>query len=258
MQTTVDDLDWIVASLERTPERLARFKRDSAAFDLPIELVEATDGRETNFDELAQLDLVVPGRMGGWDADGVGSALTHWMCWHQVIETGRPTCIFEDTALLRADFVERILQLANALPSGWDIVQLGYNTNSALEIAMVADSYFQGGFSGPYETEAERAAFAASTGPAVPLRLRHSFGNFAYLVSPAGAQKLIDDCFPLAGRYFPVGALGHKTLRSTTIDGVMNTVYGTLQAYAAFPPLAIPVRDQAASAEQPPSPAAGA
>lgn len=256
MQITVDDLDWIVVSLERTPDRLARFKRDSAAFDLPIDLVEATDGRETSFDELAALDLLVPGRMGGWDADGVGNALTHWMCWHQVIESGRPTCIFEDVAQLRADFVERTLQLAGRLPAGWDIAQLGYNTDSAIEMAIVADSYFQGGFSGRYDSEAERAAFAQSTGPAVPLRLRHAFGSFAYLVSPAGAQKLIDGCFPLAGRYFPVGALGHKTVRSTTIDGVMNTIYGTLQAYMAFPPLAIRVRDPVASAEQP-NPAQG-
>jgi len=243
MQTSgkarVSDLDWIVLSLERTPERLARFQADSARLGLPIETVAATDGRETNPQELAELGLIVPGRMNGWDADSVGNALSHWLCWHQTIESERPTCIFEDDAFLRGDFVERVLGLLDELPPDWDLLLLGYNTNSTIEVAITPDCYYRAHFARRNDSAEELASFAAADGAVVAMRLHHAFGSFAYLVSPAGAQKLIDGCFPLAGRYVSVPALG-ADIRATTLDGIMNAVFATTQAYAAFPPLALP------------------
>ena len=78
-RAAITDLDWLVMSLARTPDQLAKFQADNGHLGLPIEIVEATDGLEVNRAELAELDLIIPDHRGGWSESTIGHALAHWL-----------------------------------------------------------------------------------------------------------------------------------------------------------------------------------
>jgi hypothetical protein len=235
--TKVEDIDWVVLSAESTPERLAQFNSTNGHLGLPVEVVAATEGREVDFRELVQLDLVDP-EIHDWDAEGVANALSHWLCWHQAVETQRPTCVFRDSAVLRRDFVPRALGLVDAVPDGWEFLQLGCDTQSGIDFQITPDCRYRGRFTRGTALEEDLEIFVATATPVVPLRLFNAFGAFAYVVTPAGAQRLIDQCFPLATRVLNVPCLRGR-IRTTSIDGVMNQFFGSMPAHVCFPPLAL-------------------
>lgn len=239
----IGDIDWVVLSLERLPGRLARFWADNGALGLPIESVPATDGVDMDRQELAQLDLLLPDQMHGWTDDAIGNAFSHWLCWHRAVESNRPICILEDRALLRRDFVSRLPGLLAAMPPGWDLLHLGNNTNSIVEFKITPDCTLHGEFAGPFVSATSLEIFAGTVDAVAPLRLHNAFGSFAYVVSPAGAQRLIDACFPLAANVITLSPRQHAQLWAVTVDGLMNRVYQSIEAYLCFPPIALPTSD---------------
>jgi len=74
----------------------------------------------------------------------------------------------------------------------------------------------------------------------------HSFGTSAYAVSPTGAAKILDFCFPLSNRSVTVDCLG-RTFPAYSIDCLLNHFYGDNLCFAAFPPLAITPHDKTQS-----------
>ncbi len=234
----IEDIDWVVLNLERSPEQLARFRQANDRHRLPIELVPATDGLEVNLRELTDLGLAMPEDIEEWDRDAIGSALSHWLCWYQAVESGRPVGIFEDRALLRHDFPQRVTGLFGKLPPDWEMVQLGYNTDAVLDVQVSPVCRFRGVFSTKY-TYGDPADFVNQREPVGPVRVFNAFGTFAYVVTPAGAQKLIDACFPLSTRTVSIPAMSIR-LRATSLDALMNNVFSELQVYACLPPLAQP------------------
>lgn len=235
--TAVEDIDWLVLSAESRPERLAQFKSTNGHLGLPIEVVAASEAREVDLRELAQIDLVDP-EIDEWDAEGVANALSHWLCWHQAVETQRTICIFQDSAVLRHDFVPRVQGLLGVIPEGWEYLQLGINTQSGIDFQITPDCRYRGRFTRETAREADLETFMAAVTPVVPLRLFNAFGGFAYMVTPAGAQRLIEQCFPLATQVLNVPCLRGR-IRTNSIDAVMNQFFGSMPAHVCFPPLAL-------------------
>lgn len=242
----VEDIDWVVLSPESTPERLVKFNLTNGHLGLPLEVVAPTEGSEVDLRELAQLDLVDPETIDEWNADGVANALSHWLCWHQAVETQRVTCVLDDSAVLRRDFVPRVLGLLDVVPDGWQFLQLGYDTQSAIDFHITPDCRYRGRFTRATAHEEDLETFAATTSPVVPLRLFNAFGGFAYIVTPDGAQELIDQCFPLMTKVVNVPCLQGR-IRTRTIDAVMNQFFGAMPAYVCFPPLALTRAEPAAT-----------
>lgn len=235
--TTTDDIDWVVLSAESTPERLAQFDSANGYLGLPIEVVAVTEGRDIDLRELVQIELVDPD-IDEWGAGAVATALSHWLCWHQAVETQRPTCVFQDSAVLRRDFVPRVQGLLDAIPNGWEYLQLGCDTQSGIDFQITPDCRYRGRFTRDRANDEDLEIFAAAVTPVVPLRLFNAFGGFAYIVTPAGAQRLIEQCFPLATRVLNVPCLKRR-VRTTSIDTVMNQFFGSMPAHVCFPPLAL-------------------
>jgi glycosyl transferase, family 25 len=70
----------------------------------------------------------------------------------------------------------------------------------------------------------------------MPLRLHSAFGLVCYTLSPRGAKKFSERCFPLRNEsIFVPGLRRHVT--NFGIDVAMNQHYANLQAFACFPPL---------------------
>jgi hypothetical protein len=78
--------------------------------------------------------------------------------------------------------------------------------------------------------------------------MRNFFGLCAYLVTPKGARRLLELCFPLDGRPIFYGQLG-RAMVAWTIDARMNDHLGEIGAYVCAPPLAMATNDAASSAK---------
>lgn len=241
------DIDWVVISLKRTPERLQQFRAATQQLGLRIEALEAVDGLELDREDLEQdglISVALP-----WGPGAIGAALSHRQCWLGAIKSNRPVCIFEDDVVLRHDFAARAVELLATLPDEWDLIHFGYNTDSILDVEAAPGLNVRGEFDPRYSSALELERFAASSGRVAPARLHRVFGACCYAVSPRGANKLIEGCFPLSVKSVVFHALRLYILPQTS-DVVMNGLYQQMHAYVCLPPVAMPINDKKASTVQ--------
>lgn len=235
------DIDWVLISLKRTPERLELFQLINAQVGLRYEVLEAVDGQTVDRQKLVDAGLIVEGLP--WKPGAVGAALSHLLCWERAVKTGRAVGIVEDDVFLRHDFLESSNQVMGALPPDWDIIHLGFNTDSVFDLEIHPGCNVRGGFSAWFPSLEDCERFVVSTDPAIPVRMHNSFGNCCYVVSPSGAGRLIDACLPMSDRVIPMPTMG-AMLRSHSKDGLMNEQYRTMAAYVSVPPIAVPINDK--------------
>ena len=247
--TAVSDIDWLLISLKRTPERLAHFQAVNSHLGLPIEILEAVDGLKVDRQGLIDSGLMESDIT--WGPGAIGAALSHRLCWLRAVETGRPVFIVEYDVYLRRDFVTKTLGVIDALPDHWEIVHFGYNTDSGVDIELLPGSPVRGLFNRPFPTQKDCQEFVEETSPVVPLRLNNAFGNCSYLLAPRGAQKMLDGCFPMSITPFFVPVLKYY-LRPQSKDGRMNALYRNMEAFVCVPPLSMPVNDKRTSTVQAP------
>ena len=240
--------DCYVINLARTPERMAAFLRQNAASGIAFKRFEAVDGNALSPDEAVRMGVIKPNTRWNTKAT-IGVALSHRNLWDKAIADQRPILVFEDDAYVREN-VKASFGAALAAVGEWDIILLGYNTDSILEIEMLPEFVFSGLFALRYPSPEQLRRFAAAAVPTVLLKLRHAFGICGYAVSPAGAKRLREGCFPMDNRMleFPNTA---RRLPAYSIDGLMNAFYAGLRAYAAVPPLVLPPNDKAKSTVMP-------
>lgn len=236
-----DEIDWMLISLKRTPERLVAFEAANAKVGLKYELLEAVDGRLVDKEQLVR-DGIATAELA-WGPGAIGAALSHRLCWERAVETGRPVGVLEDDIYMRHDFVRRMAELSESLPDDWDLIQFGFNTDTVARFEVLPGCVLYGEFSSKYPTEVDCERFAASSGPVLPTRIQLSFGNCCYAVSPTGAQRLIDGCFPLID-YTPHIPWMDGQLVAKSKDILMNGIYWDMKAYASLPPIAMPLNDK--------------
>jgi GR25 family glycosyltransferase involved in LPS biosynthesis len=235
------DIDWVVISLKRTPERMELFELINAHVGLPYEVMEAIDGQLLDREELARTGITVEGLE--WTPGAIGAALSHRLCWERAIETGLPVGILEDDVVLRHDFIERRNDVFSLLPDDWEIVHLGFNTDGFFNLSVYPNTILAGGFSSYYPTWEDCQRFAASSGQVIPVRANNTFGNCCYAVSPKGAKRLIDGCFPLSRKNAPMSAM-RAVILAKNKDTLMNEFYSSMGAYVCLPPIALPINDK--------------
>ncbi len=235
-----------VISLPRTPQRLDRFRKWNEASGIDFEVLKAVDGRGLMIN-LVGPAVLKPGTVS-YTQGGVGSALSHRMLWQGCADGETPFLICEDDAALRADAASAIPALMARLPAGWDMICLGYNPDTLIELDIGAGIRLRFGFPALNPPPEQLGRFVSSQTPVGAARLVNFFGLCAYVLSPQGARRLLDLCFPLDDRAVFVEALGHKVW-VTTLDGRINTHLEEIAAYAAIPPIALPDNHAARSAK---------
>jgi GR25 family glycosyltransferase involved in LPS biosynthesis/LPS sulfotransferase NodH len=235
-----------VINLQRRTDRRQQFLQDNDRVPgIEFDFVEGVDGDKVELRSLVEQALVVPG-LQGFTQGMLGCSLSHRKVWQQASSRRQPVVAFEDDAILRTDFAPQLAALVGQLPADWDFVLLGYNLDSVLTTELVPGVAMATGFvttqPGPIDTAKFREV---STAPLLQ-PLRHAYGLCGYLVSPQGADQLLEMCFPLANRRVFIPAL-NRFVVADGIDSLMNVFYRHLHAYCSLPPLVMSPNDKATS-----------
>ncbi len=243
-----DLFDCRVINLARHPHRLEQFLGQNATAGFDIERFDAIDGSSIEIGTAIANGIIANGAK--FTTGAVGVAMSHREIWHESIARAKCVLVFEDDAVLRHDFRDVLPPLVAQLPDDWEIVLLGYNTDSVLDLKLWGGGIsLHGFFSVQYPTPAQLSDFAASKAPVGVHRLNNAFGICAYAISPSGAKRLISACFPMDNRLISIPAVG-QSIRSFGLDCMMNAYYGRLSAYACFTPLVMPINDRSSSSVQ--------
>jgi hypothetical protein len=124
----------------------------------------------------------------------------------------------------------------------------GWNFDSVLSAELAPGAPFRAAF----DQAALRRSIADYRGSHLEpllLRLRRALGCICYTITPRGARRLIEFCFPL--RPLEVGfPLLDRRLPNTGVDIPMNAAYDAIEAYVCFPPLVVTPNDTANSTVQ--------
>lgn len=224
-----------VISLDRTPERLKRFREVNVGAEW-IQHFAAVDGQSLEPRRLQQQGLIeLPLQ---YTAGALGCALSHRSLWERAVEAHEPVSIFEDDAELHGQASQLMSSLLAQLPEDWDVVLWGWN----FDTFVIAD--IPGGLSPVllnFQQDTLRQKRQVYLQQAIaPTLLRATFacGIPGYSVSVKGARALLNQCFPL--RDFELKLNKPRfSLPNYGIDVVMNTFYGQNQCYLCLPPLVV-------------------
>lgn len=239
----------VVINREADKARLESFLRSNSHVG-PIERVEGVEGQALSLDDLVGRGVAEAGLR--YTQGALGAALSHLGLWSQAVQQNAALAIFEDDALLCGNFDAESDRLIASLPEGWDVILLGYNFNAPITIDALP-----GITRGTVTLDEKRmqknaALFAGEIVEARVFRLLQAFGLCAYVVSPKGARALLERCLPLRAQEYQQLGLD-RMVRNVGIDVVTSYHYRQIDAFGAFPPLAISPNDKTASTTRKPS-----
>jgi glycosyl transferase, family 25 len=234
-----------VISLARTPQRYEQFARNNAAHS-HIERFDAVDGSQLSLEELKQDGLVaaeLPVSKGA-----LGVAASHRQLWRYAVDYAVPITVCEDDAFLHDQFSVESERLLLELGADWDLVYWGWNFDALLlaEIPTLSTLVMR------FDQKAMRAnKHEYLRRPVHPsmMRMKAAFGLMCYSISPAGASKFLDRCFPLRQLTVEIPELGFK-VDNVGLDAVMCHQFRETSSWACFPPLALSDNDHSISTVQ--------
>ncbi len=235
-----------VINLKRQPEKFERFCKANAGSGIAFERFDASDGAGMSEQDAVAMKVIAPDSKLTKGAIGCGAS--HFRIWKETVEANTPALVFEDDAVIRND-LNAVLPALLADLENWDILVLGYNTDSILDLEIARGMSSAVVFAPKYPTKETEAAFQKSKAPVAALKLNHCFGTSGYAVSPRGAKKLLKFCFPMDNRPIAIPAL-KRSFPAFGLDCMLNDVYKNIEAFACFSPLVLPKNDRAASTVQ--------
>ena len=133
----------------------------------------------------------------------VGCALSHYALWQEVVENKRPMLVMEDDVTFQARFVDRLGCLLNELKTtpDWELVFIGFhNHEDNCDEHKIAHTHLIDSFQ-PWNLVSYK--YMIKFGTKNDASGLHGGGTFGYLLSPRGAQKLVE-MVKKCRFYFPV------------------------------------------------------
>lgn len=232
----MNDLDILVVSLERTPERKASFKRFNGDIlsNMHWEFFTATDGLKTIS---LPSEVYSPDRFD-YSKGSIGAALSWVRLCEECISRNRNILGLEDDIVLHKEFEKHIQHVVSLLPNDFDITLVSYNFDSVLEFQIVPCDHLVGRFVNTELTDGRLVEFQHSLIHPTIVNLKHAFGTSGVLLSPRGAKKLLEICLPLDNREIAINGL-KPPFYSYSIDGQFNDAYTKLNAFAVVPPIGV-------------------
>jgi glycosyl transferase, family 25 len=233
------EFDCFVISLEDESKRLAQFRARNKPTEIVINHFKAVDG--SKLENIGDMRSILGEGAHNWTRGSVGCAMSHLALWKECVSRKRKFVIFEDDAYLRYDFSSQLQGLFERYKD-WDLILLGYNTNTIIELGISPGINFAGQFSVPFPNSVHLNEFVRVTDPVALLRLKIAFGLCGYVVTPKGAKLLIEKCLPLDTRaiYIPPES---RSIYANGIDVMMVSVYSDMRAYLSCPPLVMTPND---------------
>lgn len=190
----------LLINLPRHTSRYDEVKQQLDLAGVSFERIVATDGRALSEDvtarEVTRLGrlLMTKGMMGCY--------LSHRSCWQKCLAEGSPVIVFEDDVVLGADFTDRLEKAMDSLPEDWDVLLLG-------ALGAVHPSKYHVTFLHALGAGGLRWPRWITADVHTPMR---PFGTHAYVVSAAGANKLLTHA-PRASYHVDVVAWGMRCLK---------------------------------------------
>lgn len=178
-----------------------------------------------------------------------GCALSHLAIWEESINTKKIITVLEDDAILRHDFDQQHQKMIDSLKNDWDIILWGWNFDHILSVNIMSNISPVIMLFNQQQLQNSISEFQKSTIENRLMPLDKCFGIPAYSISPNGAKKFKDECFPLFPFEIEFPLMNHKMVNNG-IDIAMNHLYLTSKSYACFPPLAVTKNEHASSTVQ--------
>ena len=237
-------MEVLYLNLERRKERDEQFRRLNAAI-ADFRRWNAVDGGRLRTEDLLR-ERVIAEPLRAYTPGALGCAMSHRSVWEHSVATTAVQTVAEDDAVFNRHFAAKAANVLAALPPDWDVVLWGWNFDAVLH-AQVLEGMKQSVMRFDRRRLGSRLSeFQERQYDVLPLRLIAAFGTVCYSVSPKGAQRLIERCFPLKNEKIAVPGM-RWSLPNAGIDVVMNKHYGTLKSYVSFPPLVWTENDKASS-----------
>jgi GR25 family glycosyltransferase involved in LPS biosynthesis len=231
-----------VITLEKSTQRREAFARLNN--HVPFEFVTGVDAATVAKETILGTGFFEPGLR--YTIGAHGAALSHYGLWDRAVKSGQALTVAEDDAIFRLDFAQTHVEIVAGLRD-WDFVLWGFNLDSVLALqympGMVAGVHFD--YIAIVQNEALFQVYDEY--PAL-VRLQRAFGLPAYSVSPEGARKLKEGCFPLKNFSLNFPLLGE--LPNEGLDVAASKVYPGINAFVSLPPLVISKNDQSISTIQ--------
>jgi len=226
-------------SLDPEGERYRTFAERNAHLGA-ITILRAIKGADISREERVSSGLMTAELVAA-DAvtDGiVGCAASHRAVWRMIAASGAGAMVMEDDVITHPALPAYIAAKAGLLERA-DIVLFSANTNSILS-TVSPQGLVTRELMNPKNPDIDWIdnAFAATTIADVrPFRLLKGFGLCCYWVSPQGAARLVQDCYPLTLEGTDIPFMAEKWPGST-IDGRMNAFFPSMRAFITRPFLA--------------------
>jgi glycosyl transferase, family 25 len=176
----------------------------------------------------------------------IGNAHSMFHALRECAEGKEHYLVLEDDAIIHPEIVQFLADRWSCIESV-DFLALGANTDAVICFEPVAGMKF----SGLYLDEADRhpgyerigGIFNSFSKEDVGLHKVHNmFGTCAYLVSPAGARKLLEKAFPLDMSPIEIPLLSHRLL-GISFDRRINAFLGEINAQICMPFMAMTPND---------------
>jgi glycosyl transferase family 25 len=233
---------WVI-SLKRTPERLKRFHQINGLEASEVIVIEGVDGFCD--DALLRRSRRLPVEaQQQWSQGSIGSALSHLACWQRCIQTDQAVIILEDDSVLAPNWRHHFNALIdNKLPHDWEFVLLGWNYDSVLRSRDDMGTEFISLFEPAYPDLDQIRRILGHPSRRVIHELLNGFGLAGYAINPTGARELIEKLQEQDTSPIRIGR-GIPEVKSTTLDGALNSCYRQIKAFVVRHPLVMALNDQ--------------
>jgi GR25 family glycosyltransferase involved in LPS biosynthesis len=166
--------------------------------------------------------------------------VSHFLLWKQVAHSNEAVTIFEDDAILYRDFFSKTEDVIRSTDADWDFIQWGWNFDACMSFMLPGTESICHGFFDQDHLRTKATVFQQQDVNPNLYRLHTSFGYMACTISPAGARRLLQGCFPLKEKLISIDAY-HRSIISYGLDvaAVECHQQRDSKSYVCFPPLAI-------------------
>lgn len=182
-----------IVSLKELPQRRKYFEENNS--HIQYEFFDAINGRTVSDEVLNDINIFAED-LNDYTPGAKGCALSHRALWKECIETNQPMIIAEDDTVFRLDFCEQYNQLIEEIPENWDILTLSWGLDTTFITKDIDDGYTEFHMFQDHKNIDIEKFKRKKSKPNLFLQ-DFSIGTVCYAITPSGAKKFLDFCFPI-------------------------------------------------------------